>query len=393
MTIDRICELRQATDAADQRFSQVLADVEDQAVLIFALLFHQMGAGPDAAALARQAATRIQLPAADQELLSFLIESQTWLLDLLGGRDLDDSETIRRIAGRIGTIERLRPLALLTYADLAATYSEPVVLWRLDQLWRAYKATERELTRELESDRIQELPDSPFGNSEFITGFPTRYLRARSSEEIRGHIRLYERSRSTGVAVELEPILGAYRLTVVADDRPALFASFAGAISSFGLDIVKAEAYGNSRGIILDTFVVADPRRTLSLNPSEAERLQDLIARIALGKTDARRLLRNREGSRAETTVEPVVQFSAEASETATLVEIIAQDRPGLLYSLASVFATNGCNIDTVLIDTKGNRAMDVFYVAREGQKIPPEMQALLERQLLAACLGAHAAA
>src|SRR5207247_8372041 len=79
-----------------------------------------------------------------------------------------------------------------------------------------------------------------------------------------------------------------------ARDKPGLFASFAGAISSFGMDILKAEAFSNSHGVILDTFVVGDPKRTLDLDPPEAERLQDLIRRVALGKTDANRLLRNR---------------------------------------------------------------------------------------------------
>ncbi len=173
------------------------------------------------------------------------------------------------------------------------------------------------------------------------------------------------------MAVELEPMEGAYKLTVVAQDRPSLFASFAGAISSFGLNIVKAEAFSNSQGVILDTFTFTDPKRTFELNPPEAERLQDLMGRIALGKTDARRLFRNRPSPRPERRlIEPQIQFDSEAHETATLVEIVAEDRIGLLYSLATAFSSNACNIDTVLIDTKGHRAIDVFYVAKDGRKL-----------------------
>jgi UTP:GlnB (protein PII) uridylyltransferase len=57
-----------------------------------------------------------------------------------------------------------------------------------------------------------------------------------------------------------------------------------------------------------------------------------------------------------------------------------------LLYSLATVFSTSSCNIDVVLIDTKGHRAIDVFYVAQQGHKLSEEMQALLKERLLAAC-------
>ena len=80
------------------------------------------------------------------------------------------------------------------------------------------------------------------------------------------------------------------------------------------------------------------------------------------------------------------VEFDSDACETATLVEIIAEDRPGLLYNLATVFSSTACNIDVVLIDTKGHRAIDVFYVAHEGQKLSPELQATLRDKLLAVC-------
>jgi len=80
------------------------------------------------------------------------------------------------------------------------------------------------------------------------------------------------------------------------------------------------------------------------------------------------------------------VEFDSGACDTATLVEIIAEDRPGLLHSLATVFSSSACNIDVVLIDTKGNRAIDVFYVAHQGAKLTPETQAKLKERLLAAC-------
>jgi UTP:GlnB (protein PII) uridylyltransferase len=50
------------------------------------------------------------------------------------------------------------------------------------------------------------------------------------------------------------------------------------------------------------------------------------------------------------------------------------------------VFSGAGCNIDVVLIDTKGHRAIDVFYVAYEGRKLTPEIQSILKEKLRAAC-------
>jgi [protein-PII] uridylyltransferase len=380
-TVEAIAELASATAPERRRFAELVAEIDDPALLVFTLLFQEMGA--DAA---RAVAVRMEMPAETREALEFLLAHQSDLSGTIAARDLDDPATVRLLADRVGTIERLRLLAAIGYAGLVAAGTSDNLAWRLDQLWRAYSLTQHELLRELETDRIQKVPEDLPANAGFVKGFPLRYLRAHTAAEIQEHVELYERSRPTGVAVKLEGLEGAYCITIVARDKPALFASFAGAISSFGLDILKAEAFSNSSGAILDTFVVADPRRMLQLNPSETDRLRDLLQRIALGKTDAQKLMRGRGPKEAGKRSEPRVEFDSDACPSATLVEIDAEDRPGLLYSLATVFSSSACNIDVVLVDTKGRRAIDVFYVAHEGRKLSPEMQQRLKEKLLAAC-------
>jgi [protein-PII] uridylyltransferase len=381
-SVECVFELASTPNPERQRLAALLTEIDDVALLVFALLFREMGT--DAA---RAAAERIEMPEDARSAVEFQILHQAALSDAMSGRDLDDPATVRVLAGRVGTIERLRLLFFMTYARIVAFTDADKIPWRLDQLWRAYGVTQHELIRELETDRIQQAPENLPGNAEFVKGFPLRYLRAHSPAEIEEHLQLFERSRPTGVAVKLDPLEGAYRVTVVARDKPSLFASFAGAISSFGLDILKAEAFSNATGVVLDTFVVADPKRMLQLNPSEADRLGDLMQRIALGRTNAQKLMRGRglpdAGKRAQP---PQVEFDSDACPTATLVEINAEDRPGLLYGLATVFSSNACNIDIVLVDTKGHRAIDVFYVAHDGHKLSPEMQARLKEKLLAAC-------
>jgi [protein-PII] uridylyltransferase len=380
-SIECIAALRSATDPVRQRFLGLLSEIDNPALLLFAVLFHDMGRGADdpllaAGERARAAMTRIQAPADDQATVEYLIEHQRDLADTMTDRNMDDPATCCLVARQVGTIERLKLLSLLTYAEIFVTHPDPMTSGCLEQLWRTYSATCRELTRELETDRIEQVPEDLPGNAEFIKGFPVRYLRAHTQNEIEGHLLLYERSRPTGAAVQLDHIEGGCRLTVVARDRLFLFASFAGAITSFGLDILKAEAFANRRGIVLDTFVVADSNRVLQLNPLEVERLSDLMQRVALGKTDVQRLMRNRLQAKPRKRVTPPqVQFDSETCETATLVGIVAEDRPGLLYSLATVFSSFGCNIDVVLTDTKDHRAIDLFCVAHDGRKLSIDFQ------------------
>ncbi len=214
-------------------------------------------------------------------------------------------------------------------------------------------------------------------------------LRTHLDSEIDGHFALARQLESRQVAIEIVHERGAYHLTLLTRDHPGLFAAVAGAISSFGLSIVKAEAFSNAQGVVVDTFTFSDPHRTLELNPSEVDRLRGIVRRVVEGKQDAEKLLRGRPKpflpSRAAR-LKPSVVLNNEASDSATLIEIVAEDRPGLLYDLAIAISNAGCNIEVVLIDTEAHKALDVFYVTANGGKLDGGLQDRLKHALIAAC-------
>jgi [protein-PII] uridylyltransferase len=71
-----------------------------------------------------------------------------------------------------------------------------------------------------------------------------------------------------------------------------------------------------------------------------------------------------------------------QASRTATLIQVVAEDRPGLLYDIASAISSQGASIDVVLIDTEAHKAIDVFYVTAAGEKLTADKQHELEQAL-----------
>ena len=399
VTIEKLAELASRDNPAHRRLAEILSEVEDLALLRFALLFHDSGKGANSGnharlsmELARTAMQRIQMRPEEQSAVEFLIEHHLDLSAVMSSRDLHDPATARLLAHRIGTLERLKLLTLLTYADISAVNPDAMTPWRLEQLWETYRVTHEQLIKELETERIADLPsdlkkDLP-EPADFIRGFPSRYLRTHTLDDIRAHVELYELSKSIGVAVQIEALGGVYRATILASDRPALFASLAGALSSFGMDILKAEAFSNEHGVILDTFVFDDPRHTLELNPTENDRLRQTLEDVALGQLDSEQLLRGRVAHNRlkKRSVEPRVHFDSNACDSATLIEIIAEDRPGLLYDLSSAISTAGCNIDVVLVDTEGRKAIDVFYVATNGGKLSSNLRDSLSHTLLTIC-------
>ena len=84
--------------------------------------------------------------------------------------------------------------------------------------------------------------------------------------------------------------------------------------------------------------------------------------------------------------VQTSLNFDNASSNHCTLMELVTQDRPGLLYELGSALARLACNIDVALIDTEGQKAIDVFYLTAQGEKLAQQKEELL-REVLQATL------
>ena len=63
-------------------------------------------------------------------------------------------------------------------------------------------------------------------------------------------------------------------------------------------------------------------------------------------------------------------------------MEIVAPDAFGLLYRIGSVISSHDCNIEVALITTEGHRAIDVFYLTHQGQKVSPELEKKIQHDL-----------
>ncbi len=394
-----IDELLEGTNQSTLRLRGLLQEDDDLPILRLALLLHDIGKGITPGDHVRGSLEtsdiimrRLGAPEQERQTVRFLIEHHLDLSLIMNGRDLEDPATARFLTASADTPKNLRTLTLLTFADISAVNPTAMTPWRLEQLWRVYLMGLDQLTRELVTDRIS-ADDLSLANAsplliQFLEGFPTRYLRTYSREQVQQHFDLSRQAQKSGVAVEVELNVDAYQMTVIARDEPGLFACLCGALASFGMNIVKADAFSNSSNTALDVFRFADPMSTLALNPGEIECLVSTVESVVHGSIEVANLLKRRRsiprpsnGSR----IAPVVRFNNEASDQSTLIDFTGEDRPALLYHLASTLSVAGCNIDLVMIDTEAHKAIDVFYVTADGKKLDAATQVQLQASLLQA--------
>ncbi len=136
------------------------------------------------------------------------------------------------------------------------------------------------------------------------------------------------------VQVELKRGRHWYELTMVTRDRPFLFAKLAGVLAAWGMNIVKANAFSNEAGTVVDTLYFTDRFRTLELNLSEWERFRRSVTSVLLGEADLEKMLRDRQrsekGAIAKVKVETKIEFDDSCSSTSTLVQVITSGSPAL---------------------------------------------------------------
>ncbi|HXJ43605.1 MAG TPA: ACT domain-containing protein, partial [Bryobacteraceae bacterium] len=359
-------------------FGELARETEDLDLLIVALLFHDVGKGTPGEShvtvsdrIARAALRRAGISERAWGIVSFLILGHLEMSAAMSGRDVSDPATARDLASRTGTVECLRLLTLLTFADISAVHPTAMTSWRRTLLWNLFVATNAELTSELTARTSTAIIEGPPERRRFLEGLPPRYFRTHSEAEVASHMRLEAEAIEKGAAVALVHS-EAWVLTVVAHDRPFLFASIAAALSSFGFNILKAEAFSNLSGTVIDTFTFSDPHRNLEQNPGEVHDVTRTVLKTLKGEISVDDLLRRRPKVKpdAHAVAATRIQFDNESSPTATLVELTAQDRPGLLFDIASLISKRGANIEVVLVDTEAKKAIDVFYVTKAGRKL-----------------------
>lgn len=307
----------------------LIRDVSRPDVLVVAALLHDIGKGGltehsvAGAPIARAIAVRMGFGPDEAELIARLVRWHLLLADVATTRDPDDPATVEALTEHIDTPEALALLTALTEADAKAASPKAWSSWRaglvLDLARRARAVLERGSAPPAFGDEEVPVP------AEVTDG---------------------------EVAISVEPVADGSRVTVVALDRVGLLADVAAlfALRRVGIRAARLWAQGEHAVSVWD----------VDADHLDVGALRDQLDAIVARRVDPAERLAPR---RSPGDLDPAVVVRPEASDHATVIEVRAADRLGVVHQVSAALAALDMTVRSAHISTLGPQAVDVFYV------------------------------
>lgn len=395
IVIDRLSELALTDD--DSRVATVYRSLSRKHLLHLAALLHDVGKSGGHGHAERGAemsitiTRRLGLEKADQDLVAFLVAHHLRLSHLSQRRDIDDLAMIRAEAERFSDTDTLDMLYVLTWADMNATQARPLSRWKcqlLDTLHQRLREVveTRGLGPEFAALRTLESPQK-FRNllaerigeeaaERHLSGMPRRYSLMHSLDEAATHALRADSLKNEPVLVDVAPAGNHARVIVYTRDRRYLLSDICGVLAVNNLNILYADAYTRTDGIIVDVFGVEVVGESDIRDEAFVSTLRDTFRSVWTGQAVVAELIARHRRRWAR--IKPKagmapshVVIDNTVSETNTVIDVFAIDRIGLLYDISRAISENGLDINMARIGTDGDRVADAFYVVTSsGEKL-----------------------
>jgi len=220
-----------------------------------------------------------------------------------------------------------------------------------------------------------------------LEAMPLSYLRKHAPDGVAAHLRAQKKLGGSGVHVESEFLRerGLTQFTVLARDgvTPGIFAGITGALAAFRFHIVEADIVTRADGLIVDTFRGMDADYSKEPPAPRLRECAEGIEKVLTGKQSVEGLLSGRQEAGAPRPAQvpgpgTQVEIDNTTAGQATILEVFADDRPGLLYSIARTLFELDLSIRSAKISTSLDQIADAFYVTdKSGSKV--EDQARLD--------------
>jgi [protein-PII] uridylyltransferase len=396
-SLQAISHLEELADRESGLLSRIYGEVAEKTELLLATILHDIGKvsakghARSGAQMSEMLLKRFPMSAKSRSLVSFLIRNHLLLSHFSQRRDMEDLDTGLQFIKRIKNHVNLKLLYLLTYTDLRATGSGVWTGWKENLLEDLYFKASRMLAEKSEStaaygrvieSRRKRIIAACSGAAErkkmeeHLDSLPARYITVVSPSQAMVHLQMIGELGGKLAVSRLRRLRHSLELVVCTRDRPYRLSQLCGVITINDLNILGAYAFTRSDGIVIDLFhlervegglgMTAEGRRLL------AKSLDDVLAnRVDLEGEYESHVKRWRRRYTAGIPVSCMVEFENDLSRESTIIDLTAADRPGLLYRVTKAFSSEGLDIQSAQITTRGGVAEDSFYVrTADGKKL-----------------------
>lgn len=379
--------------------STIFEEIPNPEVLILAVLFHDIGKAhgkghaEKGAHIVPAICERLHLSEDDTNLVKFLVRNHLILADTAQYRDLHDENLVIEFAKKIGDIERLNLLYLLTFADVRAVGPDVWSQWKGALFQELYfkvltvlergtfepedSATKLAAIKERVFDALKAECVDRYCVDEYFGLLPHRYFLSNRPETIAGHIKTLRdfTGRPYIMTVRQDTFREYTELLICTHDVHGLFSMITGVMAANAVNILGAQINTLKNGIVLDVLQVNSATGELITDEAKLKKIEQDLSEVITGRVKVAALVGKRKPSildkKAKPTVRTSVQIDNEISDAYTVIDIHAQNRIGLLYDITSTLSRLGLYIYIAKISTKGDDAADIFYVKDIfGQKI-----------------------
>lgn len=368
-------------------------------LLYIAGLYHDIGKGRggDHSVLgaedALQFCQRHKLNAADTELVCWLVKKHLYMSSVAQRQDIYDPDVVQKFAQEMKSEMRLDYLYALTVADINATNPTLWNSWRATLLRQLYTETRRALRHGIETlaDKVTSVEacresaqerllsnSSTFNESQIQALWSSLgedfFLRhsapqvARLTSDILTHRDGKEGERPF-VAVHDTfgdlPGEGASKVYIYVADQPQLFAKTVHTLASFDLSVVDAIVHTDVSGMCFDTYtVLTDEGLALPADSKLRSAIAGKLSKVIADPNPALKPAQRRLPRRLRELAHPTeVTISNNPQGPGSSLTIIANDRPGLLATIAGIFVDLELQLLSAKIATLGERVEDTFVV------------------------------
>lgn len=344
-------------------------------LLLAALILEAAGDEEPPVDLARRLVQRLDLGAAAEQEVAFLLENRRLMAGMSTRIDSLREDTVVPLAVHLDSPERARALYLLTLAvtDLDASERARVdeMLTSVLQLIEHDAVTGLEARNTVERRRVEarRLLGDPLAVDR-LEHAPRPYLLAQDATDIaRQMVLLTPRPSRHDVRVAVEEAgEGRWRVDVVSRDRPGLLAIVSGVLAEHGIDVLDATVATWDDGAALEAFLVQRA-------PRDPPQLEDAeLDEIGLAQPDqlaaAVRAAFDRPLS-SPPNPDATVHFEDEVSPWYTVCEVRSPDTRGLLHTITVGLHGAGADVHSARLVSEGGRAVDRFELTdRHGSKL-----------------------